>query len=50
MKNKTKKEKAINILLQFGIFLFTIGTIYPVLWVIKIAFGSSKGLSISLSL
>jgi arabinogalactan oligomer / maltooligosaccharide transport system permease protein len=50
MKNNKKRTNVGNILLQFGIFIFTIGTIYPVLWVIKIAFGSSKGLSISLSL
>lgn len=50
MKSKTRKDTIINVLLQLGIFLFAVGTIYPVLWVIKIAFGASKGLSISLSL
>lgn len=49
-KPKTRKEKIINTLLQLGVFLFTIGTLYPILWVFKIAFGSNKGLSISLSL
>lgn len=48
-KNKQKITVG-NVLLQLGIFIFTIGTIYPVLWVLKIAFGASKGLSISLSL
>ncbi len=37
-------------LLQFGIFIFTVGTLYPVLWVFKIALGPNKGLTTSLSL
>lgn len=49
-KKKTAREKVIGVLLQAFILLFTIGTVYPVLWVFKIAFGSQKGLSISLSL
>lgn len=47
---RTLRERVIGGLLQAFILLFTIGTIYPVLWVFKIAFGSQKGLSISLSL
>lgn len=50
MSNNKQKTTIGNILLQAGILIFTIGTIYPVLWVLKIAFGSTKGLSISLSL
>jgi len=51
VKNKrTLRERVIEGLLQAFILLFTIGTIYPVLWVFKIAFGAQKGLSISLSL
>jgi arabinogalactan oligomer/maltooligosaccharide transport system permease protein len=49
-KRKTGREKVIGALLQLFILLFTIGTVYPVLWVFKIAFGSQKGLAISLSL
>ena len=47
---KTTKEKVINILLQLGVLLFTVGTLYPVLWVFKIALGPNKGLTTSLSL
>ncbi len=50
MKNVIFKEKLINLLLQVFIILFTIGTIYPVLWVIKVALGPNKGLTISLRL
>ncbi len=50
IKPKTAKERVTNLLLQFGVLLFTVGTLYPVLWVFKIALGPNKGMSISLSL
>ncbi len=46
----TAKDRVVNVLLQAGIFLFTIGTLYPVLWVFKIALGPNKGLTTSLGL
>jgi len=49
-KKRSFREKAVGALLQLVILLFTIGTVYPVLWVFKIAFGSQRGLSLSLSL
>lgn len=50
MKPKTPRSKLVNALLQIGVLLFTVGTLYPVLWVIKIALGPNKGLTTSLSL
>lgn len=47
--NPMKTKKGGRILVNLFLFIFTIGTIYPVLWVFKMALSESQGFSLSLN-